>query len=81
MRKMPRSDSTNRNRKDLRSLDEDSPEYWEEILRREGLSMSAGSDRRLIHVGSSRDLATVEANVLANGKIGGRRVKPKPQAE
>lgn len=28
--------------KDLRSLDPNSQEYWEEILRREGLSMERG---------------------------------------
>lgn len=55
-----RSDPNARYRKDLRTLDPESPEYWNEILRREGLDMSAGKDPRLLYVGGSRDLELEE---------------------
>ena len=48
-----------RDHKDLRTLDPNSPEYWEEILRREGLSMSRGLSRKLSYRGTSSDLAVI----------------------
>jgi len=50
-----------RYKKDLRSLDANSPEYWEEILRREGLSMSAGLMTRVNYAGSTQELDTLSA--------------------
>lgn len=73
---MTRSKSNDRFKKDLRTLPEESPEYWNEVLRREGLSMSAGSDRRLIHVGDGGQLERVEAAREEEATWGGRRVKP-----
>lgn len=70
--------SNNRFKKDLRTLDPNSQEYWDEILRREGLSMSRGNDRRLCHVGDTRDLEKIqEAKVVDQLSGGGRRVHPK----
>lgn len=82
MRKIftPRSDATNRHRKDLRTLDPESPEYWNEILRREGLSMSAGADRRLVTVGQTKELELIERHNSEHAD-GIRRTKPKQQTD
>jgi hypothetical protein len=45
--------------KDLRSIDVNSEAYWEEVLRREGLSEDDGRDpghRKLLYVGDSNTL-------------------------
>jgi len=62
-------------------LDENSPEYWEEVLHREGLNMGAGSNKHLIHSGGIQDLALIEKKVLQQQRLGGRKIEPKPQAE
>src|SRR6266436_3081560 len=52
-----RSTQRNRFKKDLRSLDPNSPEYWNEVLRRKGLTPLAGDDKqRVLYVGTSVDL-------------------------
>ena len=67
-----------RRKKDLRKIDPESAEYWNEVLRREGLSMSAGADTRLTYAGSDQDLQKIEARVVADLSCGnGRRVAPK----
>ena len=45
----------------LRSLDPNSPAYWNEVLRREGLAMSAGEAplRNLMYTGTFYDLEVV----------------------
>lgn len=64
--------------KDLRTLDPESQEYWDEILRREGLSMSSGSDPRTQYRGMTSELETQERKNAASLLCGGgRRVKPK----
>ena len=73
---MTRAKANDRFKKDLRTLPEDSTAYWNEVLRREGLSMSAGSDRRLVHVGDSGQLERVEAAREEEEVFGGRKVKP-----
>lgn len=53
-----------RYRKDLRGTDPQSAEYWEEILRRDGLTMRAGESKRLSYVGNSNDLQDIQEKVL-----------------
>jgi hypothetical protein len=48
-----------RKRKTLRKMDYQSPEYWEKLLREEGLSMEAGTSRRVTYVGDSSTLEWV----------------------
>lgn len=54
-----------RAKKDLRKLDKDTSTYWEEVLRREGLSMDAGTTRRIVHVGSTQTLEMVADMVMS----------------
>ena len=67
--------------KNLFDLDQNSLEYWDEVLTREGLSMNRGRNTStLIHAGDAKDLEKVEsvkAADLACGPGGGRRVRPK----
>lgn len=63
--------------KDLRTLDRNSQEYWEEVLRREGLSMSRGSDHHLIHSGDGNDLEKIQSARAADELTGGgKKVDP-----
>lgn len=50
--------------KDLRGVSADSPEYWEEMLRRDGLTMRAGEHKALSYVGNSNDLSDVHEMTL-----------------
>lgn len=71
-------------KKDLRKLDPNSQEYWDEVLAREGLSMERGNNRhRLTYVGDSQDLAhIVDAQMSERaGCGGGRRTGRKPTAD
>lgn len=45
-----------RSRKDLRGVDRESPEYWEELLKRDGLTMDAGRSKRISYVGGTADV-------------------------
>lgn len=45
-----------RKRKALRPVDYQSKEYWNRLLAEEGLSMEAGTSRRLTYVGDSQVL-------------------------
>lgn len=45
-----------RERLNLRKLSKASPEYWEEILRREGLGESAGISKHLSYEGGTTEL-------------------------
>lgn len=54
-----------RYRKDLRGVSPESKEYWEELLRREGLTMDAGRTKKLTYVGNSKDLEGIQSQVLA----------------
>jgi hypothetical protein len=54
-----------RYKKDLRGVDPQSKEYWEEVLRREGLTIRAGESKRLVYVGNSNDLQDIHEKVLA----------------
>jgi hypothetical protein len=57
-------------RKDLRSLKTKEKEYWEEALRREGLSMDAGRSSKVSYVGNSSNLEAVcEKNAGHSGSI------------
>lgn len=58
---------------DLRGVDKNSPEYWEEVLARKGLSMSKGNTGEIVYVGDSavldriageRELGVVPRNLL-----------------
>jgi hypothetical protein len=61
-----------RKRLDLRLLDKNSKAYWEEVLRREGLTVRAGrNDHRVVYVGTSADLEKVHGLTTAhNGSTG-----------
>jgi len=61
--------------KDLRKIDDQSPEYWAEILRREGLSMESGRNAHLVYVGGSEVMTLIEEENAAHG-----RVAPKDRA-
>jgi hypothetical protein len=78
---MPRKDKQidgRRRRDDLRTLDVDSKGYWDEILRRNGLSMTAGMNRRRIsYVGGASDLEGMAG--LVSQDTG--RTRPKNPAE
>ena len=52
----------------------DSPEYWEKKLREAGLSMEAGTSRRMTYVGSSSTLEWV-AGKLEEGTLDISRIK------
>lgn len=66
--------------KNLSDLDPESPQYWDEVLSREGLSMNRGRNTsKLLYVGASKDLEAVESSKVADlacGVGGGRRVRP-----
>lgn len=48
-----------RKRKQLQSLDYESSEYWNRLLAQDGLSMEAGTSRRLTYVGDSNVLERI----------------------
>lgn len=48
-----------RKRTKLKRLDYQSPEYWERLLRSEGLSMKAGTTRRIVYVGDATVLDSI----------------------
>ncbi len=48
-----------RKREKLRDLDYQTPEYWDRLLREEGLSMEAGTSRRITYVGDSNTLEAI----------------------
>lgn len=54
-----------RYRKDLRTLDPEDPAYWEEVLRREGLTEDAGRDHRLEYVGNSKNIQAIEEKIVS----------------
>lgn len=44
-------------------MDPESQEYWEEVLRREGLSMSRGTrSSKVAYIGNSKDLENTRNN-------------------
>jgi hypothetical protein len=47
--------------KDLRKISKSDERYWEELLRREGLTPAAGGNRRLQYFGNTKDLESLEA--------------------
>jgi len=53
-----------RYQKDLRGVDPGIAAYWTELLRREGLTMDAGRNRRVIYVGNSNDLEGIVNKVI-----------------
>ena len=57
---------------------EDSSEYWEEILKSEGLSMDDGLSPMVRYSGSPQDLSVIETLQIADSPTcgDGRRVKP-----
>jgi hypothetical protein len=42
-------------RKDPKNLDLDSPDYWEAVLKREGLGMQRGKTKKLVYGHEFRD--------------------------
>lgn len=53
---------------DLRGVDKTSPEYWEEVLGREGLSMTRGAGDHLVYVGDNATLERI-AGERENGVV------------
>lgn len=57
-----------KHRFDLRRLDRNNPVYWEELLRREGLTHDAGRSNHIVYV---EDITAVSDAVDSNdGKVG-----------
>jgi len=50
-----------RKRKKLKHLPYESPEYWDKLLAEDGLSMEAGTTRRITYVGDTKALEDIEA--------------------
>ena len=63
-----------RKRTGLRDLNYQSPEYWERLLREEGLSMERGTSRRLTYVGGTKTLESIESAIVT-GTDDGLRAK------
>lgn len=49
-----------RKRKALKKINYESPEYWNRLLAEDELSMEQGNSPRLIYVGSSQELESLE---------------------
>jgi hypothetical protein len=65
-----------RKRQKLKGLDYTSREYWNRLLSMEGLAVDAGRDPRLIPIGNSNELETLERTLSGDG-----RQLPHKQAE
>jgi hypothetical protein len=52
--------SNKRHRTDLRGRDDQSPEYWEEVLGRLGLGMSRGNTTHVVYVGGNAIVERIE---------------------
>ena len=65
-----------RKRKNLKHLDYSSKEYWNRLLSADGLAVDSGRDPRLIPIGNSTDLETLERIQSGDG-----RKLPHKQAE
>lgn len=60
-----------RSQADLRGVDKNSPEYWNEVLGREGLSMARGTSTHLVYVGESAVLERIEGERRTDdGRVG-----------
>ena len=63
-----------RQRADLRKLDKESITYWNEVLAREGLSMSQGLSSHLVYVGGGKELESLadghEVKIVREGSWG-----------
>ena len=57
---MKRKRRNQRKTTDLRTLDPNSQAYWEEVLARENLRVTRGTDARLIYVGSASNVEYVD---------------------
>jgi hypothetical protein len=57
---------------------EDSPEYWEEILNNEGLSMDAGLSPIIRYSGSPQELDVIDSLQVGDSPTcgDGRRIRP-----
>lgn len=63
-----------RNKSDLRKKKADTPAYWEEVLQREGLTMAAGRNRRLLYVGGSSTLEGLQGALETDtGRVGAEK--------
>jgi len=62
---------------DLRGLDPNSPEYWEEMLYRESLQMARGRSDRLSYVGDSNRLDQIHGiHSTSTGRVVPKGEKP-----
>jgi hypothetical protein len=62
---------------DLRGLDPQSPEYWEEELYRQNLQMARGRSDRLSYVGGSSQLDTLHGFLTTDtGRVVPKGEKP-----
>jgi hypothetical protein len=70
-----------RKRKKLKGLDYQSAEYWNRLLIEEGLSMEAGTSRRITYVGDSNVLDRIagEANTGSRDSSFAKDVTYKPE--
>jgi hypothetical protein len=66
-----------RKREKLKGLDYESPEYWEKLLKEEGLVMGRGTSSKLSYVGSGSVAEFIHGAESNNDG----RIKPKEPAE
>lgn len=60
-----------------RGLDPESPEYWEQVLREEGLGVYRGRNTDKVGLaGDLNDMVNLESSRAEKRVYGGRRVKP-----
>lgn len=57
--------SNRRYHKDLRGISPETNEYWEELLRRDGLTMDAGRHKAISYVGDTNNLQNIQEKIVA----------------
>lgn len=67
-------------RKRVKKADRNSPEWWEQRLAKEGLSMEAGTSRRLTFVGGTQSLEKMSDSQQAGTlERGGKEITHNPK--
>lgn len=62
--------SRKRTQRDLRGVDQNDSGYWEELLKRDGLTMEAGRSKRLVYVGGTSEVDLIHGlSVTDNGHV------------
>lgn len=67
-------------RKKVKKADRTSPDYWEKRLAKEGLSMEAGTSRRMTFVGGTQSLEKMSDSQQAGTlERGGKEITYEPK--